>query len=202
MMGKRFVDAAAALTLLIILSPVIGFTAYIIKKTMGGPVIFKQLRPGLHEELFFLYKFRTMTDETDEDGVPLPDSLRLTRAGAMIRRWSLDELPQLWNVLKGELSLVGPRPLLVEYLSEYTDEQRLRHTVKPGITGLAQISGRNNLSWEEKFAFDVTYASSRTFMMDMKILWLTFIKVLKREGIDQKGGVQKYKRAPHAEAGR
>ncbi|WP_444684325.1 sugar transferase [Alkalicoccus luteus] len=201
-MGKRFVDAAAALTLLIILSPVIGFTAYIIKKTMGGPVIFKQLRPGLHEELFFLYKFRTMTDETDEDGVPLPDSLRLTRAGAMIRRWSLDELPQLWNVLKGELSLVGPRPLLVEYLSEYTDEQRLRHTVKPGITGLAQISGRNNLSWEEKFAFDVTYASSRTFMMDMKILWLTFIKVLKREGIDQKGGVQKYKRAPHAEAGR
>ncbi|NJP38789.1 sugar transferase [Alkalicoccus luteus] len=201
-MGKRFVDAAAALTLLIILSPVIGFTALLIKKTMGGPVLFKQLRPGLHEELFFLYKFRTMTDETDEKGDLLPDSLRMTRAGAMIRRWSLDELPQLWNVLKGELSLVGPRPLLVEYLSEYTDEQRLRHTVKPGITGLAQISGRNNLSWEEKFAFDVTYASSRTFMMDMKILWLTFIKVLKREGIDQEGGVQKYKRAPHAEAGR
>ncbi|MFC4735427.1 sugar transferase [Bacillus daqingensis] len=197
-MGKRFVDVTVALFLLVILSPVLGVTAFMIKKSMGGPVFFKQLRPGLHEELFFLYKFRTMTDETDALGRLLPDDRRLTKVGALIRRWSLDELPQLWNVLKGELSLVGPRPLLVEYLNEYTDEQRLRHTVKPGITGLAQINGRNNLSWEDKFRFDVTYASTHSLVLDLKILWLTLIKVLKREGIDQEGGVQKFKRAKEA----
>lgn len=159
--------------------------ALLVKYKIGSPVLFIQKRPGLHEKPFLLYKFRTMTEERDSKGQLLPDHLRLTKLGTFLRKYSLDELPQLINVLKGELSLVGPRPLLMEYLPLYSAEQRKRHYVRPGITGLAQVNGRNAISWEEKFQLDVWYVHHNSFLLDIKILFLTVYKVLKSEGINQ-----------------
>ncbi|MEH7444046.1 sugar transferase [Bacillus sp. JJ1122] len=186
---KRLLDLFSSLLLLIVLSPIIIFTAIFVKVKLGTPVIFKQERPGLHEKPFFLYKFRTMTNERDRNGILLSDQIRLTPAGKFLRKYSLDELPQLINVLKGDLSLVGPRPLLMDYLNLYSEEQAKRHLVKPGITGLAQISGRNILSWEDKFKLDVWYVQNQTFLLDLKILWQTFYKVIQSEGVTQPGNV-------------
>ena len=161
--------------------------ALAIRITMGSPVIFRQVRPGLHGRPFVIYKFRTMLDLRDEKGNLLPDEKRLTRLGKFLRRFSLDELPELWNVVKGDMSLVGPRPLLMEYLPLYTPEQARRHEVKPGLTGWAQINGRNALSWEEKFKLDVWYVDNLSFWLDMKIIFLTIWKVLKGEGISAPG---------------
>lgn len=186
---KRLLDLISSILLLILLSPIILFTAMFVKVKLGAPVLFKQKRPGLYGKPFYLYKFRTMTDGRDRNGNLLSDKLRLTPAGQFLRKYSLDELPQLINVLKGELSLVGPRPLLMEYLPLYTKEQAKRHLVKPGITGLSQISGRNTLSWEEKFKLDVWYVQNQSFLLDMKILWRTVYKVIQTEGVTQPGNV-------------
>lgn len=186
---KRLFDFFCALVGLILFSLVIGVTALLIRSKLGSPVIFKQQRPGLHGKPFFVYKFRTMTDERDEQGELLPDSVRLTRFGQMLRKLSLDELPQLFNVLKGDISLVGPRPLLMEYLELYTPEQARRHEVRPGITGWAQVNGRNAISWEEKFKLDVWYVDHQSFWLDLKILFITVAKVFKSEGISQQGHV-------------
>ncbi|PAK35539.1 sugar transferase [Bacillus safensis] len=182
---KRMIDVTVALTLLITGSLLFLLIYGLIRWKLGTPVVFRQKRPGLYGRPFMLYKFRTMTDERDEHGVLLPDHLRLTKIGALIRKLSLDELPQLVNVLKGELSLVGPRPLLMEYLPMYTEEQARRHLVKPGITGWAQVNGRNMLSWEEKFTYDLWYVEHQSFWLDMKILWMTLLKVMKTEGVQQ-----------------
>jgi sugar transferase EpsL len=186
---KRLLDIVGALLMLILLFPVLLAIAILIKIKLGSPVIFKQQRAGLHGKPFYLYKFRTMTDERDENGELLPDHLRLTPFGQFLRKYSLDELPQLFNVLKGDISLVGPRPLLMEYLELYTPEQARRHEVKPGITGWAQVNGRNAISWEEKFELDVWYVDHQSFWLDLKILFLTVIKVLKSEGISHEGHV-------------
>jgi sugar transferase EpsL len=186
-MLKRSFDFIIALILLIITSPIFLLCAILIKSKLGTPVLFKQERPGLNGRLFTLYKFRTMIDKFNDIGELLPDGARLTSLGHILRRWSLDEIPQLWNVLKGDVSLVGPRPLLEEYLPLYSPEQARRHEVKPGITGWAQVNGRNALSWEEKFALDVWYVDNRSFWLDLKILGLTVTKVLKNEGINQQG---------------
>lgn len=186
---KRLLDIVGALLMLILLFPVLLAIAILIKIKLGSPVIFKQQRAGLYGKPFYLYKFRTMTDERDENGELLPDHLRLTPFGQFLRKFSLDELPQLFNVLKGDLSLVGPRPLLMEYLELYTPEQARRHEVKPGITGWAQVNGRNAISWEEKFKLDVWYVDHQSFWLDLKILFLTMIKVLKSEGISHEGHV-------------
>ena len=180
---KPLTDRIGAMILLILFSPLILLTAGMLWLTSGTPIIFRQPRPGKDGEIFVLYKFKTMTDETDEHGVLLPDEQRLKGAGKVIRSLSLDELPQLWNVLKGDMSLVGPRPLLVEYLPLYNERQRRRHEVKPGITGWAQVNGRNAISWEEKFEYDVWYVEHCSFTLDMKILWMTVKKVFRREGI-------------------
>jgi|SRR5690625_7307 len=172
---------------IIILSIPILATALVVRWKLGSPVIFKQKRPGLFDKPFYVYKFRTMTDEKDASGSLLPDEVRLTKTGKLIRKLSLDELPQLFNVLKGDLSLVGPRPLLTEYLPLYTKEQARRHDVKPGITGWAQVNGRNAISWEEKFEHDVWYVDNQSFWLDIKILFLTVLKVFKSEGINQEG---------------
>ncbi|MED3667080.1 sugar transferase [Geobacillus kaustophilus] len=182
---KRSFDFIVSLIAFAVLSPIMVVTAILVHWKLGSPVLFKQQRPGLHGKPFYLYKFRTMTDERDENGELLPDHLRLTPFGQFLRKYSLDELPQLFNVLKGDISLVGPRPLLMEYLELYTPEQARRHEVKPGITGWAQVNGRNAISWEEKFKLDVWYVDNRTFWLDIKILFLTVIKVLKKEGINQ-----------------
>ena len=184
---KRAFDFIVALVLLVVLSPVMAVVALLVRIKLGSPVLFRQVRPGLHEKPFVLYKFRTMADLRDEDGNLLPDAERLTPFGCRLRSLSLDELPQLFNVLKGDLSLVGPRPLLMEYLPLYTDEQRQRHLVRPGITGLAQVNGRNAVSWEEKFAMDVWYVRNRNMLLDLKILWLTFLHLLRPVGINQPG---------------
>ena len=184
---KRILDGVVAAVALIVLSPLLAGLALLIRLTMGAPVLFRQQRPGLHGKPFTLYKFRTMTDERDAQGNLLPDEQRLTRLGRFLRSTSLDELPELWNVLKGDMSLVGPRPLLMEYLPLYTPEQFRRHEVKPGITGWAQINGRNALTWEEKFKLDVWYVDHLSFFLDMKILFLTLWKVLTREGISHPG---------------
>ena len=155
--------------------------------SMGSPVIFSQMRPGYKARPFMIMKFRTMNDARGPDGQLLPDELRLMKVGKVLRKLSLDELPQLFNVLKGELSFVGPRPLLMEYLPLYTERQARRHDVKPGITGWTQVNGRNALTWEEKFEFDIWYVDHRSFFLDMKILWVTFVKVIKREGITAEG---------------
>lgn len=186
---KRLLDLGSSLILLLLLSPLILFTGVFVKVKLGSPVIFKQKRPGLNEKPFNLYKFRTMTDEIDRNGNLHSDMVRLTPAGQFLRKYSLDELPQLINVLKGDLSLVGPRPLLMEYLPLYTREQAKRHLVRPGITGLAQINGRNTLSWEEKFKLDVWYVQNQSMLLDLKILWRTFYKVIKSEGVTQPGNV-------------
>jgi len=190
-MYKRFFkplfDRVLALVLIVLLLPVMAVVAAVIYLWDGRPVIFTQERPGYKGKIFKIYKFRTMTDERDENGNLLPDEKRLKGAGKIIRSLSLDELPQLFNVLKGDMSFVGPRPLLVEYLELYDEEQKRRHDVKPGITGLAQVMGRNAISWREKFKYDVYYVDNLSFWLDLKIIFLTLLKVLKREGISQEG---------------
>ncbi|WP_219375256.1 sugar transferase [Bacillus mycoides] len=180
---KRLFDIFISLLLLICFFFVILLVAIIVKTQIGSPILFRQQRPGLHENPFYLYKFRTMTNERDSNGELLQDHARLTKVGKFLRKYSLDELPQLINVLKGQLSLVGPRPLLMEYLPLYSQEQAKRHNVRPGITGWAQINGRNSISWDEKFKLDVWYVENQSFLLDLKILYLTFSKVLKSEGI-------------------
>ncbi|MBU5261636.1 sugar transferase [Bacillus atrophaeus] len=185
MIAKRVFDLTAAILLLCCASLIIVFAMCIIRLKIGSPVFFIQVRPGLNGKPFTLYKFRTMTDERDNEGNLLPDEVRLTKTGKLIRKLSIDELPQLWNVIKGDLSLVGPRPLLMEYLPLYTNKQSRRHEVKPGITGWAQVNGRNAISWEKKFELDVWYVDHRSFFLDLKILFLTVRKVLISEGIHQ-----------------
>lgn len=185
--GKRTLDLALALLALILLSPLLGSLAILIWFKLGSPVLFRQQRPGLHGKPFTLYKFRTMTDARDAAGNLLPDAERLMPFGRFLRATSLDELPELWNVLKGDMSLVGPRPLLMQYLDRYTPEQMRRHEVRPGITGWAQVNGRNALSWEEKFRLDVWYVDNVSLWLDLKIIALTVWKIIKREGISQPG---------------
>lgn len=184
---KRILDFMLSLLALIILSPVLLIIALLVRIKLGSPIIFKQKRPGLNENIFTLYKFRTMTNKTDEEGNLLPDSERLTKFGKKLRNTSLDELPELVNILKGDMAIVGPRPLLVEYLELYNEEQRHRHDVRPGLTGLAQISGRNSITWEEKFRDDIEYINNITFIQDAMIILKTVKKVVKREGISQDG---------------
>ncbi|GEA07060.1 sugar transferase [Alteromonas sp. KUL42] len=186
---KRLFDFLTSLVALILLSPIIAIVAWKIRNNLGSPVLFRQARPGKNGELFEMVKFRTMKDAVDENGIPLPDSERMTPFGNKLRNSSLDELPELWNVLKGEMSLVGPRPLLEQYLPLYSNEQARRHEVRPGVTGWAQINGRNALSWDEKFALDVWYVDNRSFLLDMKILFLTVKKVFVKEGISAEGHV-------------
>lgn len=184
---KRLIDVVAAAAGLILLSPVLIVVALLIRRQMGTPVLFRQTRPGLLGKPFNMVKFRTMRDAVDSSGNALPDSERLTVFGRFLRSTSLDELPELWNVLKGDMSLVGPRPLLMEYLPLYSPEQARRHEVRPGVTGWAQVNGRNALGWEEKFALDVWYVEHRSFWLDMRIIWLTLMKVVKRDGISAAG---------------
>jgi lipopolysaccharide/colanic/teichoic acid biosynthesis glycosyltransferase len=181
---KRPMDFILSLIALIILSPVFLVVALLVRINLGSPVIFKQQRPGLNEKIFTMYKFRTMTDERDENGELLPDAVRLTKFGKFLRSTSLDELPELFNILKGDMSIVGPRPLLVQYLPLYNEHQRRRHEVRPGLTGLAQVNGRNAISWEEKFDLDVEYVDNVTFINDWKIIFSTLKKVVLREGIN------------------
>lgn len=184
---KRVLDFTLSLIALIILSPIYLVLAILVRIKLGSPIIFKQERPGLNEKIFTLYKFRTMTDEKDENGKLLPDEVRLTKFGKILRSTSLDELPELINIIKGDMSIVGPRPLLVEYLPLYNEKQRCRHNVRPGLTGYAQISGRNSISWEEKFNDDLMYIENITFTEDLKIVLKTVLKVVKRDGISQEG---------------
>jgi sugar transferase EpsL len=186
---KRSFDLLMSISLLLVFSPVILIIALIVRVKLGCPIIFKQQRPGLYGKPFYFYKFRTMTDEKDSNGKMLPDYIRLTSFGKFLRKYSLDELLQLINVVKGDISLVGPRPLLMEYLPLYTEEQAQRHHVKPGITGWAQINGRNEINWEEKFKLDVWYVNHSSLLLDMKIIMLTILKVVKSEGINQPGNV-------------
>lgn len=181
---KRLLDIIISLVALIVLSPVLLIVAILVRCKLGSPVIFQQERPGYQEKIFKLCKFRTMTDERDAEGNLLPDSVRLTKFGRILRATSLDELPELWNILKGDMSLIGPRPLLVSYLPYYTEEEKLRHTVRPGLTGLAQVRGRNLLDWDKRFATDVEYVRNLTFAMDVKIFFLTIKKVFVREDIE------------------
>lgn len=184
---KRLFDVLfAVMTLLLLALPLLSLIL-IVRNKLGSPVFFRQTRPGLHGKPFEMVKFRTMTDERGPDGLLLPDAVRLTSFGRFLRSTSLDELPELWNVIKGEMSLVGPRPLLMEYLPLYTSEQTRRHEVRPGITGWAQVNGRNGISWEEKFMLDVWYVDNRRLWLDIKILWLTVRKVLVRDGINAPG---------------
>ncbi|MCS0387755.1 sugar transferase [Vibrio diabolicus] len=180
---KRLFDFCASLFGLILLSPIIALVAWKIRKNLGSPVLFRQTRPGLNGKPFEMVKFRTMKDAVDAQGNPLPDSERMTPFGDKLRNSSLDELPELWNVLKGEMSLVGPRPLLMQYLPLYSQEQARRHEVRPGVTGWAQINGRNAISWEDKFKLDVWYVDNRNLWLDIKILFLTVKKVFVKEGI-------------------
>ncbi len=180
---KRFIDLFISFVGLLVLFPLLLVVMVVIRTKLGSPVFFKQVRPGVNGEPFEMVKFRTMTDGLDADGFLLPDEVRLTRFGKFLRASSLDELPELWNVLKGDMSLVGPRPLLMEYLERYTPEQARRHEVRPGITGWAQVNGRNAISWEEKFKLDVWYVDNRSLWLDLKILFLTVKKVFVREGI-------------------
>ncbi len=184
---KPLFDKILALILIIIFAPIMIIVAILIYIWDGRPIIFTQARPGLNEKIFKIYKFRTMTNEKDEFGNLLPDEKRLNGIGKIIRSLSLDELPQLFNVLKGDMSFIGPRPLLVEYLELYNEEQKKRHLVKPGITGLAQVKGRNAISWRKKFKYDVFYVNHLSFKLDLYIICLTILKVIKREGISQEG---------------
>lgn len=184
---KRIFDLTIALLALIALSPLIAITALLVRIKLGKPVFFTQLRPGLRGEAFRMFKFRTMLDALDQDGNPLPDADRLTPFGRLLRSTSIDELPGLFNVVRGDISLVGPRPLLMQYLPLYSPEQARRHEVRPGLTGWAQVNGRNALSWDDKFAFDIWYVDNRSFLLDLRILWMTVRKVLFREGISADG---------------
>ena len=180
---KRPMDFILSLMAIIVLSPVLIFVGVLVRFKLGSPVLFKQKRPGLDAKIFIMYKFRTMTDEKDENGELLPDSVRLTRFGRMLRSTSLDELPQLFNILKGDMSIVGPRPLLIQYLELYNDHQKRRHEVRPGLSGHAQVNGRNAISWEDKFNLDVEYVDNVSFIADCKIIFLTTKKVFVKEGI-------------------
>lgn len=184
---KRLFDFVVALAGIFLLWPMLLLLALLVRIKLGSPVVFKQQRPGLHGEPFYIYKFRSMTDTRGATGELLPDAERLTPFGQFLRRFSLDELPQLYNVLRGDISLVGPRALLMEYRPLYSPEQARRHDVKPGITGWAQVNGRNAISWEEKFEYDVWYVDHRSFLLDLKILWRTLLKVVCSEGVSQSG---------------
>ncbi len=183
MMVKRLFDFSFGLVLLILLAPFMIIMAIIIRVKMGSPFYFKQLRPGFKGKPFYIYKFRTMSNLKGSDGKLLSDEKRLTALGRFLRKYSLDELPQLLNVVKGDLSFIGPRPLLMAYMERYNDEQARRHDVKPGITGWAQVNGRNALTWDDKFKMDVWYVDNRSFWLDLKIFWMTLVKVLRAEGI-------------------
>ena len=182
---KRPLDFFCALVAIIVLSPILVVTAILVRIKLGSPVLFTQDRPGKDEKIFKLYKFRSMTDQRDENGKLLPDNVRLTKFGRILRSTSIDELPELLNIIKGDMAVIGPRPLAVSYLKYYTEEEHHRHDVRPGLTGLAQISGRNNISWEQKFSYDLQYISDMSLREDIKILFLTVVKVFKREGIGQ-----------------
>ena len=186
-MIKRLLDIIIASIALILLSPLYAFVAYKVKKNLGSPVLFRQVRPGLHGKPFEMIKFRTMKDAMDEQGNPLPDSERLTPFGQMLRSTSLDEMPELWNVIKGDMSIVGPRPLLMEYLPLYNQEQAKRHLVRPGMTGHAQVNGRNAISWEEKFKLDTWYVENQSVWLDFKIMLKTVKKVLAKDDINEAG---------------
>ena len=186
---KRVFDIAVVSVALIVAAPILIAVAVLVKLSLGSPVLFRQLRPGLHGKSFALYKFRTMRSAVDSDGVPLPDSERLTRAGQLIRSTSLDELPELFNILRGDMSLVGPRPLLPEYLDRYSPEQSRRHEVRPGLTGWAQINGRNATSWPERLSLDVWYVDNWSLLLDVKILFRTAAVVFRRSGISHEGEV-------------
>ena len=186
-MIKRFLDIIIASIALILLSPLYAFVAYKVKKNLGSPVLFRQVRPGLHGKPFEMIKFRTMRDALDAQGNPLPDSERLTPFGQMLRSSSLDEMPELWNVIKGDMSIVGPRPLLTEYLSLYNTEQAKRHNMRPGMTGHAQVNGRNAISWEEKFKLDTWYVENQSTLLDFKIMFKTVHKVLAKDDISAEG---------------
>ena len=184
---KRGLDIVLSGAALVALSPVLLVTAGLVRVKLGSPVVFCQERPGKNEKIFKLYKFRSMTDAKDENGDLLPDEVRLTRFGRLLRSTSLDELPELWNIFKGDMSIVGPRPLLVKYLPLYNERQKHRHDVTPGLTGWAQVNGRNAISWEEKFELDVWYVENISFALDVKIIFLTVMKVFRREGISAEG---------------
>ena len=186
---KRCLDFLLSLAALIILSPVLLLVAILVRCKLGSPILFKQKRPGLHEKIFCMYKFRTMTDAKDADGNLLPDEVRLTKFGKLLRSTSLDELPELFNILKGDMAIVGPRPLLVQYLPRYSERQHHRHDVRPGFTGLAQVNGRNSISWQEKFEWDVRYVENVSFLMDLRIIAKTVKVVLKRDGISSETSV-------------
>lgn len=185
--GKRFLDVTATASSLILWAPLLGLIALLLKLSIGKPIHFCQKRPGLRGKSFRLFKFRTMSDARDDNGELLSDEKRITRIGRLLRATSLDEIPTLWNVLRGDMSLVGPRPLLMQYLQRYSPEQARRHEVRSGITGWAQVHGRNVLTWEEKFKLDVWYVDHCSLWLDLKILWLTLIEVVKREGISARG---------------
>lgn len=180
---KRILDIISSLLAIIILSPLLAVTAVLVKTKLGSPVLFKQERPGKDEKIFTLMKFRTMTDERDENGELLPDEVRLTKFGKFLRSTSIDELPELFNILKGDMSVIGPRPLLVEYIPRYNEHQHRRHEVRPGLSGWAQVNGRNTVSWEDKFDMDVHYVDNYSFAMDVKILFMTVLNVIKKKGI-------------------
>ncbi|WP_272911157.1 sugar transferase [Priestia megaterium] len=181
---KRLLDIILSLVAIIFLSLLFLTVAFLVRVKLGSPVLFKQKRPGMNEKVFLMYKFRTMTDERDQDGELLPDDVRLTKFGKFLRSTSLDELPELFNILKGDMSLVGPRPLLVQYLPLYNEYQKRRHEVRPGLSGLAQVNGRNTISWEDKFDLDVRYVENLSFLLDIKIIFFTIKKVFIREGIN------------------
>lgn len=180
---KRMMDFVLSLIAIIVLSPVLLVVAILVRIKLGSPVLFTQERPGKVEKIFKLYKFRTMTDEKDENGKLLPDEVRLTKFGKMLRSTSLDELPELFNILKGDMSIIGPRPLLVEYLPYYTERESLRHTVRPGLSGLAQVCGRNYLEWDKRLAKDVEYVENISFLFDVKIIWMTVMQTIKKQDI-------------------
>ncbi|MCL2212282.1 MAG: sugar transferase [Oscillospiraceae bacterium] len=198
---KRPLDIFCALVSLIVFSWLFLILAILVRVKLGSPIIFKQKRPGKDEKIFTMYKFRTMTNEKDENGELLPDADRLTKFGKFLRSTSLDELPELWNILKGDMSIVGPRPLLVEYLQLYNEHQKRRHDVRPGLTGLAQANGRNATSWDERFNYDINYVDNLDFVGDMKIVFLTISKVLKRDGVSSDTSVTMEKFAPEKETG-
>ncbi|WP_294847860.1 sugar transferase [uncultured Eubacterium sp.] len=186
---KRILDIISSLLAIIILSPLLAVTAVLVKTKLGSPVLFKQERPGKDEKIFTLMKFRTMTDERDENGELLPDEVRLTKFGKFLRSTSIDELPELFNILKGDMSVIGPRPLLVKYLPRYNEHQHRRHEVRPGLSGWAQVNGRNSISWEEKFDLDVEYVDNYSLSKDINILFMTVMSVIKRDGINSDNDV-------------
>lgn len=186
---KRPMDLILSLMAIIILSPVLIVVTFLIRIKLGNPVLFKQKRPGLNGEIFTIYKFRTMTDEKDENGELLPNRMRLTKFGRILRGTSLDELPELFNIIKGDMSIIGPRPLLIEYLPLYNEKQKHRHDVRPGLSGLAQVNGRNAISWEQKFDYDIEYVETISFLLDFKLIVQTFLKVFKREDVNKSENV-------------